>query len=206
MDEVGLPMGRIARRDRAVETPAQAFGVTAPSPRSANWHGQAWLDPIYRVFGHLTGVLWNSGLTRVAGRITALEKALQKLFVALEPGIDTRISAAIMPLAERVDALERRLNAVMLVQKETNEHLQTTASTGVEAVKSAVARIEELRQDMHAEIARLDAVVAELPPQWRVELQDTLDTLRTKPDAANALLHGVEAFSASIARTIEGVD
>lgn len=205
MDDEYFPPTRAVRRAREVQQPVKAFGVTAPSLGSSNWHGRSWLDPIERVFGHITGTLWNRGLTRLAGRITAIEKAMTGLFTVVEASVEQRITNGLAPLTERVDALERRLEAVMLVQKETNEHLQATATTFADAVKGAVARIETLRSEMRAEIARLDATVAALPDQWRGELQETLDALREKPEAANALLHGVETFSASIARTIEEV-
>lgn len=205
MDDEYFPPTRAVRRAREVQQPVKAFGATAPALGSSNWHGQSWLDPIERVFGHMTGTLWNRGLTRLAGRITALEKAIAGLFAVVEPSVDARIQTGVAPLAQRVDAIERRLEAVMLVQKETNEHLQATASTFADAVKGAVGRIEALRTEMRAEIARLDATIAALPDQWRGELQETLDALRERPEAANALLHGVETFSASIARTIEEV-
>ena len=153
-----------------------------------------------RFWRDLTGADLREDHRRLARRVAQLERANEP-DSQRSPGSELR-DASLAP-SEPADlaALQRMLAIIKIVQQQTTERLNELAAA-VEAStgegRDALVETRALQDALSAQMAAWEQQLAAFPEQWRADLEARIQALRETPDAANAALLGVAAFTKSI--------
>lgn len=138
---------------------------------------------------------------RLARRVAELEKANKP--APPQSPVRAQRDASLEAPSEPADlaALQRMLAIIKIVQQQTTERLNELAAA-VEAStgegRDAVVETRALHETLSAQMAAWEQQLAAFPEQWRADLEARIQALRETPDAANAALLGVAAFTKSI--------
>lgn len=157
--------------------------------------------PLAQFWRDMTGADLREDHRRLARRVAELEKANN----APSPESTHRRRGDVP--AETTDepadlaALQRMLAIIKIVQQQTTERLNELAAA-VEAStgqgRDALVETRALQDALSAQMAAWEQQLAAFPEQWRADLEARIEALRETPDAANAALLGVAAFTKSI--------
>lgn len=167
------------------------------------------LSGLSEVWGDVSGATARAecrALTRqvkvLEGKLSAAEEKLSAECAALPDQVDAAVADGV---AAAVEPLARKVALVMEVQRQTTALLHQSVATVQEMSDAARAQMSAATEAFDTRFDALAAQLEAMPEAWRADVMAMLDALRQSQDAANALLHGAEAFAASVSRTIEDV-
>lgn len=175
---------------RTVGRPRSMMARLEPAPGSLT---RFWRD--------LTGGDLREDHRRLALRVADLENASKAH--ALHNTVRAQRDASLEAASEPADlaALQRMLAIIKIVQQQTTERLNELAAA-VEAStgegRDALVETRALHETLSSQMVAWQQQLVAFPEQWRADLEARIEALRETPDAANAALLGVAAFTKSI--------
>lgn len=165
----------------------------------------ARLEPVpgslTRFWRDFTGAELREDHRRLAQRVADLEKANKP--APPQSPVRAQRDASLEAPSEPADlaALQRMLAIIKIVQQQTTERLNELAAA-VEAStgegRDALVATRAVQETLSKHMTEWEQRLAAFPEQWRADLDARIDALRETPDAANAALLGVAAFTKSI--------
>lgn len=164
-------------------------------------HHERRPGPLTRFWRDLTGADLREDHRALARRVAELEKANKPA-----PPHNTERAqrgASLEAASEPADlaALQRMLAIIKIVQQQTTERLNELAAaveTSTGEGRDALVETRALQDALSAQMTAWEQQLAAFPEQWRADLEARIEALRETPDAANAALLGVAAFTKSI--------